>query len=283
MTRKRILLLQDRYKQILLEGDKIIINNHKYTAKEIQDLLAEQYKKHNKPRPMTLEDMKRYDRISKLDKDIEKAIRNLYKANAAIAYTIFEQIYEAGFKGIADIITKNSKITEVPAIKNKVMEQVIMKETEGVGWTRRLTRYSQEATYKIQNEIRKGLSNGDVYETIAKKIKDEVGDEVSNSIRIVRTEGNRIWNESKVNAADEISKKVELEKTWLTARDERVRSFTKGDKADHTQMDGITIPYEEEFQLPSGATAFAPSMSGNAADDINCRCILEIRPRQQTL
>lgn len=277
MTRP-IILLQDQYTKIVVKGSKIIINNHVYMVKEVQDLLAEQYQQHSRYGQLTLDDLKRYNRLEKLDGKIKEIVTKLYKTNTAVAYNLFKEVYIKGQKGMSKIITDQANIKEIPAIRNPDIEKALMREINGIGWTRRLTRYSEESTRIIQDSIREGLANGKVYESIANDIKEKAGKEVSNTIRIVRTESNRVWNEGKINAGERLKDKVPLEKTWLTAADERVRSFDKGDKADHVSMHLVTIPYDDLFMLPSGYEAFAPGHSGNPADDIGCRCILEIRP-----
>lgn len=277
MSKKPILLLQDQYTKVVLDGAKIIVNNHTYTAEEVQDILQNQYKQYSSKGQLTLDDLKKYNRLKKMEKEIEQAVQKLYKQNAAVAYVVFKDVYKIGHKGIANIIKNQANIGAIPKIRNADLEAAVMRELDGIGWTRRLTRYTNETTRVLQDRIREGLSKGETYETIANDLMNKVANETDNTMRIVRTESNRVWNEGKLNAADRISNKVQLEKTWLTAQDERVRSFIKGDKADHTKMNGVTIPYEEEFDLPSGYKTIAPMHSGNAADDINCRCILEIR------
>ena len=45
-------------------------------------------------------------------------------------------------------------------------------------------------------------------------------------------------------------------------------------------MEGQSVPVNEPFQLPSGATAMSPSMSGVAGEDINCRCFVSYEVRK---
>ena len=42
-------------------------------------------------------------------------------------------------------------------------------------------------------------------------------------------------------------------------------------------MDGVEIPLNEDFKLPSGASGPAPGKMGVAGEDINCRCFLTYR------
>ena len=48
----------------------------------------------------------------------------------------------------------------------------------------------------------------------------------------------------------------------------------------HVKMEGQSVPVNEPFQLPSGATAMSPGMSGVAGEDINCRCFVSYEMRK---
>jgi len=61
-------------------------------------------------------------------------------------------------------------------------------------------------------------------------------------------------------------------KGWVTAGDARVRSFDKGDAADHMILDGVEEPLDQDFTPVPGVSAPHPTAFGIAAWDINCRC-----------
>ena len=84
-------------------------------------------------------------------------------------------------------------------------------------------------------------------------------------------------------------------KTWHTMKDERVRpqrvyktksgwkqGKSKG-KYDYQKMEGVQVPINEEFTLPSGAKTQAPGKSGVAGEDINCRCFLSYDVVENTI
>ena len=45
-------------------------------------------------------------------------------------------------------------------------------------------------------------------------------------------------------------------------------------------MEGQSVPVNELFQFPSGATAMSPGMSGVAGEEINCRCFVSYEVRK---
>ncbi len=60
-----------------------------------------------------------------------------------------------------------------------------------------------------------------------------------------------------------------MTKTWVSSKDERVRDM-------HADMEGVTIPYEDDFVMPDGVEGFAPGIIGAPQHDINCRCTWKI-------
>lgn len=100
--------------------------------------------------------------------------------------------------------------------------------------------------------------------------------------RLIRTESTNISNYATMQSASTIFPKEQLSKQWLTARDERVRTFQNGDKADHRQMNDIKVRFNEKFDVPT-ATGFDKmdrpgDPSASAANVVNCRCVLLLMP-----
>jgi hypothetical protein len=94
---------------------------------------------------------------------------------------------------------------------------------------------------------------------------------------IARTETRRVISVGQTDVLDKVPESVGLLKKWVTVKDKRVRSFSKGDKADHAKMDGKTIPYNEDFVTPAGSKGKAPMQlkgAKAAADSVNCRCVM---------
>ena len=140
------------------------------------------------------------------------------------------------------------------------------------------------------------LSVGDRFDTMAKRVQKALigdngtGGSYAKSVRIVRTEAHRVREQGNHDATSDLGSKLtpasfEIVKVWHTMKDERVcpnsvRKTKKGWKHtsngqyNHVKMEGQSVPVNEPFQLPSGATAMSPGMSGVAGEDINCRCFV---------
>lgn len=118
--------------------------------------------------------------------------------------------------------------------------------------------------------IHQGLDNGDTYTTTARKLKERFGKDIGNTMRIARTESARVLEDSKYQAFEDLAnnENVQVFKVWHTMGDEAVRDT-------HDAMEGVKVPYDEDFILPSGAKCQYPKGTGVAAEDINCRCYVE--------
>ncbi len=152
--------------------------------------------------------------------------------------------------------------------------------------------HRNEIIYQIQQELNIGLMQGDRYERMAKRISERVGVSRSKAMNIVRTETHRNVESGFMDCAERLQKGLDgsdliYAATWRTMKDERVRpqirrktkkgwktSFSKSG-ANHIKMEGVTVKAGELFDLGNGVKAKAPSKSGVAAHDCNCRCFLE--------
>jgi hypothetical protein len=64
-------------------------------------------------------------------------------------------------------------------------------------------------------------------------------------------------------------KGVELQKEWISARDDKVRSTHQPGPSG---LDGKRVGLDEQFTSSSGATGNGPGQMGSASENINCRC-----------
>ena len=82
-------------------------------------------------------------------------------------------------------------------------------------------------------------------------------------IRVVETDGNRVYNTGGLNAVKGVAKY----KTWNTMEDERVRDT-------HFFLSDITVPVEDKFVTYDGDEADAPCGFTDPSNNVNCRCWL---------
>jgi hypothetical protein len=122
----------------------------------------------------------------------------------------------------------------------------------------------------VSRFVQEGISEGIGIEKIARNISKAQGEmDLWKALRIARTEVVNASNEGvKIGASELPGNK---KKVWISTFDGRSRE-------DHMAMDGVEIPMNEMFQLPTGSMLEYPGDSANGApgDVINCRCAYEI-------
>lgn len=87
--------------------------------------------------------------------------------------------------------------------------------------------------------------------------------------RIAETDMTRIYNTAVLDTVKANGVESTTYKRWNTMLDDRVRQ-------DHQFLDGLTIPYDAKFYVPSGDSAYAPGLFSDPAENINCRCVCEL-------
>lgn len=190
---------------------------------------------------------------------------SLYKDNDKLIKSTLKQIYDKTLE-----VSISHSI--VPVKKKIDPTKVIEREVAGRIWTERTKHYGNNFVYDVHSIIKEGLSRGDTYTTMAKNLENRFGKDIGNTVRIARTEGARVLEDTKFQTFEEINKNPNLKviKVWHTMSDERVRDT-------HQAMEGVEVDFDEEFTLPSGATCMYPKSSGLPSEDINCRCYCEYK------
>lgn len=128
----------------------------------------------------------------------------------------------------------------------------------------------------IRNEISRGISQSYSYEKMASMIRNASQNTYSNSIRIARTEGHRISQESTYNVQVKAKKKgAKIVKQWDSTLDGKTRP-------NHRFLDGQIVDIDKPFKNADGDEAMYPGDFGIPSEDINCRCCVLQRAKWAT-
>jgi hypothetical protein len=116
-----------------------------------------------------------------------------------------------------------------------------------------------------------------VYASVAGKTwKDRVlgyydsGGTLYDIIRIAETDATRIYNQGALDAVVANDAASVTTKQWVTMLDDRVRDT-------HDYLEGMVVPYNADFWTFDGDHAPAPGLFSLPENNINCRCIVEIK------
>lgn len=267
--KKRIKKLYEANRKLLKRKERDAFNNYLKGYKRIDREIARVYKSYaDSDGKLYMSEMLKYDRIKKTELEVARVIGKIYRENNKLTRQLLKDMSDKSYKSMIKEAEKQTS-KRVPTINKDVfITEEVNKLVAGINWNDRNNKHKADLIYKAHGIIKDGLEHGKTYNTMANDIKGLLGDDISKPLTVARTEGHRIMESSKLEAVKDIEKAgIKVEKEWLTMGDERVRSS-------HTQMDGVRVKIDEEFTLPSGIKTQAPGLSGDPAEDINCRCIL---------
>jgi hypothetical protein len=265
-TKKEFERLRREHEKLMRKAEKGITKEYKESLAALRELMSDTYTKYEIAGELTYIEMARYRRIAALYKAMDVIITGLYKATESQIKSALKENYLMGHNMVREMVTTHTGKGLIPIVKDEVLQRAMYNDISGLKWTDRLGLNRNTAVMRIRETVTQGLKEGSTYRQMSQRLNKTLSGQVVQPMRIVRTEGHRVISESKKDGLDVAAKKgVQMTKTWITARDERVRS-------QHSVMEGVTIPYEENFIMPDGAAGFAPGMIGAPQHDIYCRC-----------
>lgn len=121
-------------------------------------------------------------------------------------------------------------------------------------------------TYKkLQKEFKQSFDEGETRQELIGRIKDVYAgyDEVR-ARTIARTETHGAVQKGTYEGYVQAGVPTKI---WVWAP-----GVNGGVRHEHQGMDGVEVPINQDFQLPSGATCDFPGNTGEADEDINCSC-----------
>lgn len=259
------------YEKLIELAEKNIVSEFKEVLLAAYELLGEQFRKYEEDGILTYGEMIKYKRLDKFSHELDLIINDGYKNSYKGIKKALSDTYITSYNGVKDIVELEINKKLIPIVKDEMIQRALTNDISGLKWTERMNLHRDTAVLRIRETVAQGLHRGETYSTMSKRLNDSLSKQVVNPLRIVRTESHRVFSEARKDSLDKAKNKVKMTKTWITARDEKVRGRNPKDTMDHVSMDGITIPYEDDFELPDGAKGFAPGQIGDY-NDINCRC-----------
>lgn len=162
-------------------------------------------------------------------------------------------IHQQGIPIISPI--DQQKVVKAMFTDSKISEELYTKLGEDVSLLKK----------RIANNLSRGIATASAYKVIARNIAADSNVGFNRAMRIARTEGGRISNESAFEASNVAKGKgADVVGQWDAALDGRTRTS-------HRIVDGEIRELGEEF---SNGLKFPCDPAGSAAEVINCRCAL---------
>lgn len=260
--------MQIEFEKYIKSREKELANNFNDTYKDIREELLKIYNKYEVNNQIDLDELRKYNRLNKLDDIILSSIAANSLLNKKAINKILNDVVDKTEKESFGVI--NNMVAIKPVKRTFDTKALVHKEVAGKAWEERLKHHTANFMYDVHGIVRQGLEQGDSYTTMAKAVKKKFGKEVNKELFLVRTEARRIQEFTKFETMKEVDKQVELVKVWRTMQDEAVRST-------HQPMEGVEVGMNDEFVLPSGATCLTPAGTGVPEEDCRCRCYVEYK------
>jgi len=169
-----------------------------------------------------------------------------------------EQVYTYSF-GATNAILKGDAINR--EFQLDALQKAMKSPVGNLTIDLRFERYENEISSRIMQSIISSSSQGRDFVGAVDDLAKTFGNNSQRIQTIVRTEGHRLMEQAKYDDAENVGAKLKM---WITMGDDRVRDT-------HQMLNGMVISIEDRF--PNGA--MIPGDSGDPAEDIGCRCILE--------
>ena len=200
-----------------------------------------------------------------LKTQIDGFLKDLNSKQYATMTEYMEDCYKNGYLGAMYSIHKQGipiispidqkKVTKAMFTDSKISKKLYTKLGEDVEVLKK----------RIANNLSRGIATASDYKVIARNIAADSNVGFNRAMRITRTEGNRISNESAYDASMSAKDKgADVVKSWDAALDGRTRDS-------HRQVDGEIRELDEKF---SNGMMYPSDPAGGAAEVVNCRCAL---------
>src|SRR5690606_13356674 len=189
---KEFLKLQQYIEKISRMSERAIAINHKKVLDELRKILSRLYEQYEIDGQLTYDEMVKYNRLQKLDKEVEKMIKGLYKDNTKLIRGHLRAIARETYTNSIELLETASKRRLKGIVKELDVTKTINEQMAGLNWAERIGKHRNDVIWDIQKEIKRGLTQGDTYGTMAKRLKKELEVSASKCNTIVRTESHRV-------------------------------------------------------------------------------------------
>ena len=148
----------------------------------------------------------------------------------------------------------------IAAVEQNPMSGLILPE--------RLESRREEIIAQIKAELAEGLTQGESYTKMAKRLEGVLDGDATFAMQVARTEGHRASQEGRLAAFDRLKEQGgDIVMLWNAMLDERTRDT-------HGAMDGQKADEDGWFYSPAGGRAKCPGGFGIPEEDDGCRCVL---------
>jgi uncharacterized protein with gpF-like domain len=255
--------------ELLKSYEQRLLKAYKASLRNIRAELAEAAAKYGDKAAYS--EMMKFQRLDKLEANIKNEIKRLNAISKNTIKAELKEVYQANYYQSAYALESSSSLKlGFGMLDTNVVETSILNPLDRISWENRLKKWNNNMIDKINQDITRGLIQGEGYGKIGARIAKTIGESAGHAIRIARTEGHRVQSAARLKSFAKSQESmdrlgVETIRIWTATLDVRTRDS-------HAAMDGQSPDEDGYYTLPSGVRTEAPGLSGVAEEDINCRC-----------
>lgn len=255
---------------ITAKTEKALIGEYKSALKNMRSELDTIYAKYAKNGVLSYSEMSKYNRLQGLMGELNDQYKTTLNKTKNLVNSNSKKVFEQGYYQTAYALemATGSKLS-FTKLNPKTIQASIENPIAGLTLNENLNANRVRVVSSIKSNITQGLMQGESYHKVAQRISGILEKDLNKATTIVRTEAHRNSQQGSLAATEHAAKKgIDVKKEWIATLDGRTRDSHQG-------MDGVIVEWDEDFFIPeTGARGPAPGMTGVAAEDINCRCVL---------
>lgn len=255
--------------------ERALIRTYLDQLAKIRIILAEIYAKFGKD--VTFSDMQKYNRLSKVEQQLAEELKALgvktdTQIREGVGYIYEKQYYFSGYQ--EELLGIKSGIG---GLDKDAIRANIVNPLDRIKWPVRHRGNIAALNERIRSALSEGLIQGYGYDKTARNIRDEIGRTQFETIRILRTEGQRAKSAARLAANEKVYAKAEklgidLAEVWVATNDSRTRP-------EHLELQDEPRSEDGTWTFSDGTVTTGPVMSGVARHDIMCRCFTRTKLR----
>lgn len=264
-------LLDEKYRAIELNTRRESLRMavlYKQSLKTIQAKIAELYAEFGDQ--IESGTFHNFNRLKTLENQILREIKKLNGKMIGETKDTIGTAYREGYFRTGKAYESAYKLSlDFGLLNTKQVEAAVFRAPYDIRWDKRMTHNHEVYARQVKESIVKGLQQGKGYSQIAKDVKDRAEIGKNKTLRIIKTETHRAVEQGTIQAYGKVEDSARelglaTRKQWLATTDSRTRDS-------HMFMDGQFADEAGIFYV-NGIPTEAPGMTGDAGEDINCRC-----------
>jgi SPP1 gp7 family putative phage head morphogenesis protein len=238
---------------------KKILKVYDSSQKQLEQIIFDLFKKYGSSNgEQFYNELKKYERLKKLDEQISNVTKEISTTEAAILTALLIQVVKDSYYRNIYILEKNLKINiNFNLLKPEVIETLVNMPIEGLQFSERLYANQLKLKQNVKAVIIDGVTKGQDIKTMSKNLNEKMNIGRYNATRICRTETARVWYEGQKTAWTDTGVKKVIYVATLDGRTSQIcrsrdgKVYNLGEEPNlpaHPNCRSTYIPYLDDWK-----------------------------------